>query len=182
MKLAIFLAEGFEETEAITTIDILRRAQINIDVVSVNNKKLVKGAHDILVQTDFIIEETDYEDYDGFILPGGNKGVDNLSNVTVVKQWFVQANEDKKIIAAICAAPQILGHLSIVDNRNITIFPGCDSGLEKANIDETVAAISDEHIITGASLGCAISFALAIVEKILDTDAALALQKTLVVR
>lgn len=182
MRLAIFLAEGFEETEAITTVDILRRAKISVDMVSVNSTKLVKGAHDIFVQTDHTIDENDYEDYDGFILPGGNKGVDNLSNAREVKQWLKKADEDKKIIAAICAAPQILGHLQIVDNRNITIFPGCDSGLEKANIDETVAAITDEHIITGASLGCAISFALAIVEHILGTDASLALQKTLVIR
>ncbi len=183
MKLAIFLAEGFEETEAIATIDVIRRANIKIDIISIGNSLEVIGGHNIVLKSDILLDKIDTTNkYDGFILPGGGLGVENLNKNSKLPEILNNANKNKKMIAAICAAPQILGKLEIIKNQNITNFPGAIKNLSNAKKHDELPAVKDQNIITGASIGCAIKFALLIVEYFLGVEKRNKLEKTLVIR
>lgn len=162
-KAAIFLATGYEMGEAIITIDLLRRAKIEVDVVSVTDDLLVKSSHNVVIKTEKTLTELNFSDYQILILPGGSQGVDNLNQVAILKEQLVKFAQDKqKLVAAICAAPQILGQLKLLDNKEITFYPGCDVGLEQA-IKTTEPVVVSGNIITGKSIGCAFQFALKIV-------------------
>ncbi|AGM26192.1 DJ-1 family protein [Spiroplasma syrphidicola EA-1] len=182
MKFALFLAPGFEEGEAIITTDVLRRGQIKVDLVSITDQLEVTSSHQVVIKADQLVTEVKYEDYDGFILPGGKVGVDNLAKNSQIKEWLLKANHDEKTIAAVCAAPQILGHLGILDNREATSYPGCTEGMENAIYNDEMAAITDGHIITGASVGSTMNFALAIADRVLGAEKVFALQNELVIR
>lgn len=179
IKTAIFLATGYEMGEAIITIDILRRAKIAIDVVSVSDEILVKSSHNVEIKCDKIIKEINFSDYKTLILPGGSVGVENLNKNELLKSKLVEfAHDQSKIIAAICAAPQILGQLRLLDNKKITFYPGCDEGLENA-IKTSEPVVVSENIITGKSIGCAFQFALQIVSSVLNQDNANQVKQTL---
>ncbi|AHF57622.1 DJ-1 family glyoxalase III [Spiroplasma eriocheiris] len=182
MKFALFLAPGFEEGEAIITTDVLRRGGLQVELISITNDLEVKSAHDVIIKADKLLADVKYEQYIGYILPGGRVGVENLMKSEMVKDWLIRANQEEKTIAAVCAAPQILGHLGILDNREATSYPGCTSGMEKAIYNDEMTAITDGHIITGASVGSTMNFALAIADKILGAEKVLALQNELVIR
>lgn len=113
MKAAIFLATGFEESEAVNTIDILDRAGITVDIYTINNSKIVRGSHNIAISSNFIMDDHEIEfyikSYDLFILPGGEPGTTNLAKSIKLKNIFLNAFRKDKYIAAICAAPQVLG-------------------------------------------------------------------------
>ncbi|UZQ30004.1 MAG: DJ-1/PfpI family protein [Spiroplasma phoeniceum] len=182
MKFALFLAKGFEEGEAIITTDVLRRGGIKLELISITKALEVVSSHDVTIKADKLIEDIKYEDYDGFILPGGRIGVDNLAKNEMLKDWLLKANNDQKTIAAVCAAPQILGHLGILDNKEATSYPGCIEGMEKVIYNDEMAAITDGHIITGASVGSTMNFALAIADRVLRAEKVIKLQNELVIR
>lgn len=162
-KAAIFLAAGYEMGEAIITIDLLRRAKIEVDVVSVNDELLVKSSHNLMIKAEKTLKELNFGDYKILILPGGSQGVENLNQVTVLKEQLVKfAQNEQKLVAAICAAPQILGQLKLLDHKEVTFYPGCDVGLDQA-IKTTEPVVVSGNIITGKSIGCAFQFALKIV-------------------
>lgn len=166
MKFSLFLATGFEESEAIITIDILRRGEIKLEIISIIKKLEVNSLHNVIIKADKLIENVNYEDYNGFILPGGRIGVDNLSKNNILKDWLLKANNDKKIIGAICAAPQILGNLGILDNKKATSYPGCFEGMEKSLYYNKKSTVIDENIITSKSIGTTFDFALKIINKV----------------
>ncbi|EGC28669.1 hypothetical protein DICPUDRAFT_159871 [Dictyostelium purpureum] len=172
VKLAIFIFDGFEEIEAVTTIDLLRRANILVDIVSVENKKkLIKGSHYIEISADISWDEFNAELYNGIIIPGGpgiNKLLLNEQVVEMVKK-FGHANN--KTIAAICAAPQILGKSGLLVGKKVTHFPGCKQFMDGAFEEIDKAAIADGNIITGASAGVSQTFALKIVEHLKGIEA-----------
>lgn len=180
MKFALFLATGFEEGEAIITTDVLRRGGIKLELISITKALEVVSSHDVTIKADKLIEDVKYEDYDGFILPGGRIGVDNLAKNEMLKDWLLKANNAQKTIAAVCAAPQILGHLGILDNKEATSYPGCTEGMDKAIYNNEMAAITD--IITGASVGSTMNFALAIADRVLGAEKVMKLQNELVIR
>ncbi len=182
MKFALFLATGFEEGEAIITTDVLCRGGITLELVSIMKKLEVVSAHNVTITADKLIEDVKYEDYDGFVLPGGRVGVDNLTKSEMLKDWLLKANSDQKTIAAVCAAPQILGHLGILDNKEATSYPGCTKGMEKAIYNDEMAAITDGHVITGASVGSTMNFALAIADRVLGPEKVMELHHELVIR
>lgn len=165
---AIFLAEGYEMAEAVIIIDILRRANINIDIISINNNLLVKATNNLVIQCEKTIDKINFENYQILILPGGSKGVENLNKNQLLKDNLVKFAKNKKI-AAICAAPQILGQLGLINNKKIAFYPGCEMGLDQA-IKTTESVCVSDNIITGKSVGCAFEFALAIVSQ-LTSDA-----------
>lgn len=172
VKAAIFLATGYEMGEAIITIDILRRAKINIDVVSVTEDLLVRSSHNVEIKCEKKISEVNFSDYKILILPGGSVGVDNLNQVQLLKDQLIKfAHDENKLVAAICAAPQILGQLNLLDNKKVTFYPGCDQGLDKA-IKTSEPVVVSGNIITGKSIGCAFPFALKIVSILLDQASA----------
>ncbi|WP_339025002.1 DJ-1 family glyoxalase III [Spiroplasma endosymbiont of Agriotes lineatus] len=161
---AIFLATGYEEIEAITVIDILRRAKINIDIISSENKDFIVGANNITIKSDYYFSQmSNANDYAMLILPGGAAGVNNLQKNEHLMNLLKTFNKKNKFIAAICAAPQILGLLGIANNKNISVYPECFNGLETAKIISNKAVVIDGHIITASSPGVAIKFALQLV-------------------
>jgi len=167
-KVAIFLATGYEMGETIIIIDLLRRAKVTIDIVSVEKALSVKSSHHVFINCEKNITKINFDDYKMLILPGGKLGVENLFKNELLKAKLVDfAKDNKKIIAAICAAPTILGQLRILNNKKITIYPGINQGLENSIIFNEKVVV-DGNIITGKSIGCAFEFTLKIIEILLN--------------
>ncbi len=163
-KIAVFLAEGFEEGEALFVIDILRRAGFQCDSVSIN-EEMVKGSHDIVVKADKIISN-DIKDYDMIVLPGGLPGATNLRDderVIELVKYFDKAPE--KFVAAICAAPMILEKAGIIKGRTLTSYPGekYTKLLKEAKYVEDIVVI-DDHLITSRGPATTMSFAYALID------------------
>lgn len=171
MKAYIFLAEGFEEIEAITPIDVLRRAEIETVTVSISNNKIVTGAHNISVESDMLFSEIEVCDDDYLILPGGMPGTANLIAHEELNMLVKTHCDKEKEIAAICAAPSLLGKLGILEGKEAISYPGFEKNLLGAKISEKTVVKSD-NIITAKGPGVAISFALKIVETIKGKDVA----------
>ena len=165
MKVFAFLADGFEETEAVTTIDVLRRAEIDVITVSISNSKTVTGAHGIPVIADEIFAETDFSTADLLFLPGGMPGTKHLGEHEGLKQLLLhQVNSGRKI-AAICAAPTVLAKIGILDNKEAICYPGFESDLTNAVIS-TKTVVKSGNVITGKGPGVTIPFALKVVEEL----------------
>ncbi len=161
-KIAIFLAEGFEEIEAVSIIDVLRRASLHVDLVSITGKKEVRGAHNITIIADAIFEDHDFTANEALVLPGGMPGAENLKSHNGLRELIVKFNDEKKPIGAICAAPMVLGELGILYHKNATCYPGFEQYLDGAIITGNDYEVS-ENIVTGKGAGVAIEFALQIV-------------------
>lgn len=164
----LFLAEGFEEIEAIAPIDIIRRNELPLKVVGVSGKK-VTGAHGITVETDMEIKDMTTEDIEAVILPGGMPGTLNLETNPIVKVCVEYAFRNDKYVAAICAAPSILGHMGILKGKTAICYPGFEGELKGATISEESVCV-DGKIITARGAGVAVDFGLKIVE-IMDSKA-----------
>ena len=163
-KIAVHLAEGFEEIEAISIIDVLRRAGFDVTVVSMNKLLEVNGAHEITVKADTLFEDLDYDNIDMIVLPGGMPGSVNLKTHSGLREQILNFNDLKKPLAAICAAPMVFGNLGLLKEKQATCYPGFEDELHGAII--TGEAVEEaENIITGKGAGVAIKFALKIVEK-----------------
>jgi len=164
-KVFIFLAEGFEETEAVATMDIMLRGEIDVTSVSITRNSLVTGAHGIAVNADTLFEKADFSSGDMLVLPGGMPGASNLNAHAGVKSVLKQYAESGKKIAAICAAPLVLGGLDLLQGKNATAYPGFESTLKgAAYVDSPV--VKDGNIITGRGPGFAFQFGLAIIEEL----------------
>ena len=161
-KVIVFLAEGFEETEAISVIDILRRAEISVTSVSVSKDKKVKGGHDIQIEADKLFDEVDFANYDMVVLPGGMPGAKNLLEHAGVKEQ-VKAFARDKHIGAICAAPMVLGSMGLLKGKRATCYPGFEPELIEAIVTNEPVTI-DGNIITGKGPAFAMKFALQLVE------------------
>ena len=174
----VFLAKGFEEVEAIATIDVIRRAEIEVCTVGVGSK-LIVGSHNIPVFCDLEENEVSADDnVDGIILPGGMPGTLNLEKNKTVNDFIDYAVKNNKLIAAICAAPSILGHKGLLAGKEATCFPGFENELEGATISDKYV-VTDGNIITARGMGSAIDFGLAISEYFCGKDEALRLKNTL---
>lgn len=162
-KAALFLAKGFEEIEALGTVDILRRAQIEIDTVSITDYNIVTGAHNIAVTADKTFNDTDFGHYDMLILPGGMPGAKNLNEHIDLKNLITEFNSKGKYIAAICAAPMILGGMGLLEGKRATCYPGFEAELIGAKITGDNVVV-DNNIITGKGPGLVFDFGLRLVE------------------
>lgn len=162
----LFLTTGFEEIEAVTTIDILRRANLNLITVSLEDTLEVKGAHDIIVKADTFVKDNDYSDAQMLILPGGTL---RLCEFDSLKNLLVKQNEASKWIAAICAAPSLLGQLGILKGKDATCYPSFEVNLDGANFVDKRVVVS-HNVVTGKGPGCTKEFALKIVEVLLGQE------------
>lgn len=162
-KIAVHIAEGFEEIEAISIIDVLRRAEISTTVVSVSSDFIVTGSHGIKILCDNLFENINYSEIDMIVLPGGMPGSANLNRHEELKKQILQFNSEKKALAAICAAPMVFGNLGILKNKSATCYPGFENELYDAKVS-TKNVEQSGQIITGKGAGVAIIFALQIVE------------------
>lgn len=164
-KIAIFLANGFEETEALGTVDILRRANIPVYTVSITDNLNVTGAHDITVMADKCFDEVDFSEIDMLVLPGGMPGSLNLDKHEGLKKKIEAFVATNKSVAAICAAPMVFGHIGVLEGKKATCYPGFEKEMHGATATHDKVTI-DGNIITGKGPGLIFDFALAIVEKV----------------
>jgi 4-methyl-5(b-hydroxyethyl)-thiazole monophosphate biosynthesis len=170
-KIAVHLADGFEEIEAISIIDVLRRAGLSVVTVSVTGKLEVNGAHQIKVLADKLFESVDYSDVYMIVLPGGMPGASNLNAHEGLRQKIKAFFDGGKQLAAICAAPLVFGNLGILAGKQAVCYPGFESHLKGAYIIQ-VQVVESGNIITGRGPGAAIQFALKIVEKLVSAEKA----------
>ncbi len=166
----VFLTDGFEEIEAITPIDIMRRAGVAVKTVSITDSRYVTGSHDITVKADISIKDAVYEDIDMIILPGG-PGHTSLDENDTVHEFIDRAAGEDKFIAAICAAPSIVGKKGLLKGRRATAFPGYEKYLEGAEILAD-KAVSDGRFITAKGAGAAAEFGFMIVSELLGEEKA----------
>jgi 4-methyl-5(b-hydroxyethyl)-thiazole monophosphate biosynthesis len=181
VKVAIFLATGFEEVEALTTVDLLRRVGIQVDMVSISLKEEVSGGHGIVVKSDCKIEGLDFDKYDALILPGGMPGTINLGANQLLMEEIWKHNQKEKLVAAICAAPSLLGKIGILKGKNACCYPGFENELLGANVTNN-AVESDANIITSRGVGTAIDFALAIIKTLADEELSNYCAKSIIAR
>lgn len=165
----LFLAEGFEEIEALCVLDLLRRAGVEVKTVGVTGKT-VCGSHKIPVSCDVTENEISIDDnFDMIILPGGLPGSDNLNNSLVVDAFIKRAVKENKFICAICAAPYVLGVRGVLEGKEATCYPGFEDTLKGASY-KNEGVIRDGKIITARAMGSAVDFALEIVEAMTDKE------------
>ena len=162
----LFLADGFEEIEALFTVDVLRRAGLEIKTVATSESRIVMGTHNIPVIADAHIDELDSTVPEAIILPGGMPGTTNLEESAEVINTIHLAMQNNSLVCAICAAPSILGIMGYLKGKNATCFPGFEEYLDGATYTNERVVV-DGNIITAKGMGCAAEFALAIVEAIL---------------
>ena len=168
----VFIAQGFEEIEAVSVVDILRRSSgLRVMTVGVGGKEIV-GAHGIKITADITEDEVNVENMEMVVLPGGLPGADNLENSQYVRDYIGFCNVTQKYIAAICAAPQILGHLKLLEGKTVTCYPGFEKELGENVIYTGKQVEIDGNIITAKGPGAATEFALKLIEVLGDSDKA----------
>jgi protein deglycase len=170
-KIAVHMADGFEEIEAISIIDVLRRAELDVVVASVTGRLEVTGAHQLKILADKLFEEVNYDDVFMIVLPGGMPGASNLDAHEGLKAQIVKFNNENRPLAAICAAPLVYGNLGILNGKQAVCYPGFEKFMKGAEVMNQPVAESG-NVITGRGPGAAIQFALKLVEKLVSAEKA----------
>jgi 4-methyl-5(b-hydroxyethyl)-thiazole monophosphate biosynthesis len=178
---SVFIATGFEEIEALAVVDILRRAGVETDMVSISGEKSVTGSHKIVVETDKLLDEVDFDSLDVIVLPGGLAGTQNLEACEALMVQVDRFVAQDKLVSAICAAPSILGHRGHLKGKKACSYPSFESHLEGAEVMDQPAVI-DGNIVTGRGMGAAVPFGLAILEKLQGKEAAETMAEKIVYR
>jgi 4-methyl-5(b-hydroxyethyl)-thiazole monophosphate biosynthesis len=175
---ALFLTDGFEEIEALTPVDILRRGGVEVTTGSLTGVLMVEGSHDIHVEADKLFDEMYDDVFDMLILPGG-PGHKNYKNNDALQNLIKEHYDNGMKVAAICAAPSLLGAMGLLDGRRAVCFPGYEQELTGALVcDEAV--VEDGNIITGRSAGAAMDFALRLLKALKGEEAAEEVRKAIV--
>ncbi len=159
----IFLTTGFEEIEALATIDVLRRAEFDVKSVSLTDSKQVMSSHQVIVTADLMFDQVDFSQAEMLVLPGGTTKFNEHENMK--KELLAFVNKGEKI-AAICASPMVLGGLGLLKGKNATCYPGFEKYLDGANLQTDKAVVVDGNITTGRGPGLTIDFALNLVEQL----------------
>jgi 4-methyl-5(b-hydroxyethyl)-thiazole monophosphate biosynthesis len=180
-KIAVFLAEGFEEIEALTVVDICRRAGYHVTMVSTQDQDYCQGVHGIAVKTDQRIYDLDFHTLDMLVLPGGRQGMEGLKTCDELMKQLKSFHNQKKFIAAICASPSILGGMGILKDAKACSYPDFEKELTGAEVLREEVVI-DGHLITSRGMGTSIAFALAIVASFSGEEKADNLAKTIIYR
>ena len=166
----LLLADGFEEAEALVTADLLRRAGVELRLVGLDSLS-VTSAHAVTVTADCLLSEVD-ETPEMIILPGGLGGVENIQMNLFAQAFIQKAGEQGAYVAAICAAPTILAHLSMLDRRKAVCYPGMEDQMYSAVVQKGVPVVVDGRIITGEAAGSVFEFGLKLVELLKGAEAA----------
>lgn len=169
--IGVFLADGFEEIEGLTVVDLCRRAGIDVRMTSVTGSLAVTGGHGIELKADELFEDTDFGALDMVVLPGGLQGTNTLKAHEGVQDIIREFLANDKYIAAICAAPTVFGKMGILEGRKAICYPGLEENLTGAVVTME-SVVQDGRIITSRGLGTAIDFALAIIENLIDAQKA----------
>ena len=161
---AVFLADGFEEIEALTVVDLCRRAGLETPMVSVKEGKTVNGSHGIFVVADKMLADVDFEAVDMIVLPGGMPGTLNLEACAHLMEQVKDFYAKGKYISAICAAPTVFAHLGLLEGRNACCYPAMEGDMAGAKVSQNPVEIS-EHVTTSRGMGTAMDLGLTIVER-----------------
>ncbi len=177
----VFFADGFEEIEALTIVDVLRRANLKVEMISVTDEDVVTGAHDIPVICDARFEGYNFDDAEILVLPGGMPGAATLGKHEGLRSLIREFANDNKPIAAICAAPSVLGKMGLLKGKVVTCYPGFEQYLE--GTESTGGMVEqDGSLITGIGPGAALKFAFAIVEMLVGKEKARELSEAMFVK
>lgn len=177
----VLLGTGFEETEAIAPIDLLRRAGVKVLTVGIQGKT-VFGGHGIGIEADITLDQLDLTDLEMIVLPGGLGGVASIRASKEAMEAVSFAWENGKYVAAICAGPTVLADLGITNGRQATCYPGCESDMGSARMIPNAACVRDGKLITGTSAGCAIPFGLGLIAALKGEEAAKTVAEQIVIR
>ncbi|MCQ2753291.1 MAG: DJ-1/PfpI family protein [Bacilli bacterium] len=169
MKGLILFADGFEDSEGITTRDILLRGKVEVISASLTDTLDVTTSHNLKIKTDILLKDAKLDEYQFIILPGGLKGTNNIASSSLAINAIKYFYETKKGVYAICAAPSILGKLGYLDNKNFTCFKGFEQGINGHYTNEP-ATRTNEQIITGKSMAYSVDFALMILHELVDEE------------
>lgn len=178
-KVGMMVANGYEEVEMLTVVDLLRRAGMTCDIISVTGKKELTSSHKVTVIADLMYEEADFGSYDALAIPGGMPGTINLGAHAGVCEQLKKACAEGKLIAAICAAPTVFGKLGLLNGKRAICYPGMEDQLTGADVTYE-PAVRDGNIITSRGMGTAIDFGLAILTYFEGEEAAAALAEKIV--
>ena len=177
----ILMGTGFEETELIAPLDLLRRADAQALTVGVDGKRIT-GGHGITIEADITIDQMDLTAMDMIVLPGGLGGVATARSSKKAMEALKFAWDNNKYVAAICAGPTVLADLGITDGRSVTCYPSCEEGMGNASVQMDKPCVTDGKLITGASAGCAVSFGLALVAALKGDEVAKRVGAQIVIR
>ena len=180
-EICVFFGTGYEEIEALTVVDILRRGGLPVKMVSITGEYNVTSSHKVTVKMDALFDEIDFDQVEMIVLPGGMPGTKNLEAFEPLMEQVEAFDKAGRPISAICAAPSILGHRGMLKGRDACSFPEFESHLEGANVLKQPAVVSD-HITTGRGMGAAIEFGLAILGRYQGKEAAEKMAKKIVYR
>lgn len=180
-KVALFLAQGCEEVEALTVVDLIRRAGIELDMISITGDKMITSSHNVTFMADKLFEEADIDSYDMLVLPGGMPGTLNLEAYKPLCDKVVSFAGSGKYIAAICAAPTIFGHLGLLKGKNASCYEGMEDGLCDALVNKDEVNV-DGNIITSRGLGTAIPFGLKLISLLQDEASAKTISDKIIFR
>ena len=178
MKVYIFLADGFEEIEGLTVVDIMRRAKIDVETISITGQKQINGAHKIIVEADRLFEETDFSDGDMLVLPGGMPGTRNLAAHRGLCDELLKADRAGKRLAAICAGPSVLGGLGILEGRKATCYPGFEGELKGAEYTRQ-GVVTDGNVTTARGLGYALDLGIELLTLLTDREHAAQIKESI---
>ena len=182
MKILVLLAEGFEEIEALTVVDYLRRLDITVETVAMTDDNKVVGAHDIIILSDSLFDQLeDLESYNGLVLPGGLPGATNLRDDERVINLVQDFQKREKLVGAICAGPIVLEEAGVIEGKNITSYPGFEEQLSSGNYKED-KVVRDGNIITGRGPALAMDFTIEIARYLLGDQAAEDLKEDILYR
>jgi 4-methyl-5(b-hydroxyethyl)-thiazole monophosphate biosynthesis len=176
-KILVPLAHGFEEIEAVSIIDVCRRAKIEVIVAGIDSLSLL-GANNITIQADCLIEDIKDDSFDMIVLPGGFDGTEVLSSNYIVQSILKKQYKENKLLGAICAAPFAL-HKAGVLNKNYTCYPSCEDVIREEGYDSATSVVKDNNVITSRGPGTAICFGLEIVKELVDNETYLGLKSGL---
>ena len=177
----VLLGTGFEEIEALTPVDLLRRAGVQVTTVGLNGKT-VYGGHAIGVEADITIDQLDASDAEMIVLPGGLGGVASIRGCEKALEAVKAVHESGKYVAAICAGPTVLADLGLLTGVQATCYPGQIPNMKDAVVVENAACVTDGKVITGTSAGTAVPFALALIEALKGSDVAKLIADQIVIR
>lgn len=175
----VFFATGFEEVEALAPVDLMRRAGIEVKLISINETTEVMGARGVKLVADECISNTDFESLEGIVLPGGAPGFKNLDKSELLMQRVSEFLNTGKLVAAICGAPSVLGKRGMLKGKKATVYPGMEDMLEGASVSKS-KVVKDGNLITSRGMGTAVDFGLALVEYFRDENVAKELSKAIV--
>ena len=181
-KVALFIENGSEELELIAPLDVMRRANLEVDVISANNEDFITSAHNVKIIADKKIEEiNNILDYDAIVIPGGMPGSTLLRDNKKIIEFYQTMYNSGKLVAAICAAPIVLSAAGITDDKEVTSYPGFDKEINCKSYNSEKAVVVDKNVITAQGPAVAILFGYEIVNYLLQDNTADDIKKTMLV-